>query len=95
MLLGFRVRLTRSAWRTIYESKHPIMAGRERDLEQTLRNPTEIRQSKADPEVYLFYRAERPGRWLCVVAKRLNGDGFVITAYPTDAIKIGESVWTK
>jgi len=45
--------------------------------------------------VYLFYRLERPKRWLCAVAKRLNGEGFLITAYPTDAIKEGEQIWVK
>ena len=30
------------------------------------------------------------GRWVCAVAKRLNGEGFLITTYPTDAIKEGE-----
>ena len=29
------------------------------------------------------------------VAKRLNGEGFLITAYPTDAIKEGEQIWVK
>ena len=28
-------------------------------------------------------------------AARQNGDGFLITAYPTDAVKEGESVWPK
>lgn len=27
--------------------------------------------------------------------KRLNGDGFLITTYPTDAIKEGERIWSK
>ena len=68
--------------------KHPVMAGRERDVEETLRNP--------DSTVLLFYRAERPGRWTCAVIKRVdNDDAFVITAYPTDAIKEGETIWTR
>jgi hypothetical protein len=29
------------------------------------------------------------------VTRRLNGDGFLITAYPTDAIKQGELIWTQ
>ncbi len=36
---------------------------------------------------------ERPERWVCAVAKRLNGDGFLITAYPTDVVKEGVQVW--
>jgi hypothetical protein len=32
---------------------------------------------------------------LCVVTKRLNGEDFLITTYPTDAIKEGERIWSK
>jgi hypothetical protein len=93
--LGFRVRVTRSYWELIITVKHPVMAGRENDVKDTLQNPSEIRQSKSDPAVYLFYKPERIGRWVCVVAKRLDGEGFLITAYPTEAIKEGELVWHK
>ncbi|MBC6480924.1 MAG: hypothetical protein GDA56_27245 [Hormoscilla sp. GM7CHS1pb] len=71
------------------------MLGREVDVQETLRMPDEICRSREDPQVYLFYRLERPKRWLCAVAKRLNGEGFLITAYPTDAIKEGEQIWVK
>jgi hypothetical protein len=33
--------------------------------------------------------------YLCIVARHLNGDGFIITAYITDKIKEGEVVWKK
>ncbi len=33
------------------------------------------------------------GRWICAVVKRLNGEAFLITTYPTDAIKEGEPIW--
>ncbi len=26
-------------------------------------------------------------RWVCALTRRLNGEGFLITAYPTDTIK--------
>lgn len=93
--LGFRVRVTRSYWELIITVKHPVMAGRENDVKGTLENPSEIRQSRSDLAVYLFYKPERIGRWVCAVAKRLDGEGFLITAYPTDAIKEGEQVWPK
>ena len=32
---------------------------------------------------------------LCAVARREDGSGFLITAYPTDAVKAGESVGTR
>ena len=93
--LGFRVRVTRVYWELIVTIKHPVMAGREKDVKEALQHPSEIRQSRSDLDVYLFYKPERIGRWVCAVAKQLNGDGFLITAYPTDAIKEGELVWPK
>jgi hypothetical protein len=94
-LLHFRVRVTRAYWDLIITIKHPVMAGREDDVQETLQNPSEIRQSKSDQDVFLFYKPERIGQWVCAVSKRLNGDGFLITAYLTDAIKEGELVWPK
>jgi hypothetical protein len=93
--LGFRVRVTRSYWELIITVKHPVMAGRENDVKDALEKPGEIRQSRSDETVYLFYKSERIGRWVCAVAKRLNGEGFLITTYPTDAIKEGEHIWPK
>ena len=93
--LGFRVRVTLSYWELIVTIKHPVMYGREADVQNVLRNPDEIRRSRSDPAVYLFYRMERPGRWICAVAKRLDSEGFLITAYPTDAIKEGERIWSR
>ena len=93
--LGFRVRVTSAYWNLIVTIKHPAMADRENDVRDALQNPSEIRQSKRDPDVYLFYKPERLGRWVCAVSKRLDGDGFLITAYPTDAIKEGELIWPR
>jgi hypothetical protein len=93
--LGFRVRVTLAYWELIITVKHPIMAGRENDVKETLENPSEIRRSKSDPDVYLFYKPERIGRWVCAVAKQRDGDGFLITAYPTDAVKEGETIWPR
>ena len=93
--LGFRVRVTHAYWNLIITIKHPVMAGHENDVKDALRNPSEIRQSKSNAAVYLFYKPERIGRWVCAVAKRLDGEGFLITAYPTDAVKEGELVWPK
>lgn len=71
------------------------MAGREKDVQDVLQDPDEIRLSKKDSDVYLFYKPERIDRWICAVTKRLNGEGFLITTYPTDAIKEGEQIWHK
>ena len=54
-----------------------------------------MRQSRSDPAIYLFYRAERSKRWVVAVARRLGEDGFLITTYPTDAIKEGARIWPR
>jgi hypothetical protein len=73
------------------------MAGMEGELERVLQKPTEVRVSRSDDNVRLFYefyeRTEIDGKWLCIVVKYLPNDAFVITAYLTDSIKAGETVW--
>ncbi|MCL0056822.1 DUF4258 domain-containing protein [Dehalococcoidia bacterium] len=93
--LEFTVRVTRSYWELIVTIKHPVMSGHQSDVKETLANPSEIRVSRSDPAVYLFYKPQRKERWFCAVARRLDGEGFLITAYPTNAIKEGEHVWPK
>ena len=94
-LLGFRIRVTRERWQLITTVKHPVMAGREQQVRAALEMPDEVRQSRSDPAVFLFYRAEHTKRWMCAVARQNDQDGFLITAYPTDAIKEGMPVWPK
>jgi len=71
------------------------MAGREAIVKATLENPDQIRASRSDAEVLLFYHADGSSRWVCAVAKRAAEQGFLITAYPTDAIKEGTQIWPK
>lgn len=75
--------------------KHPSLHGRIDDVKKTINEPDYIRQSKNDLQVLLFYKQETIGRCLCVVVKRLNESGFIITTYLTDAIKEGVQIWTK
>jgi hypothetical protein len=93
--LGFTVHVTKAYWELITTIKHPIMTGREDDVKKALEQPDEIRQSKSDETVYLFYKAEHEKRWICAVSKRTGQDGFLITTYPTDAIKEGVQIWHK
>ena len=65
--LGFAASVSAKYWDMIVTTKHPIMKRRGQDVQQTLKHPGEIRSSKSDSNVYLFYRAERPGRWICAV----------------------------
>ena len=93
--LGFQVRVTKAYWELIVTIKHPVMAGREEDVKKALAQPDEIRQSKSDEMVFLFYKEEREKRWICAVSKQTGSEGFLITTYPTDAIKEGVQVWHK
>ncbi|MBI3047090.1 MAG: DUF4258 domain-containing protein [Acidobacteria bacterium] len=89
--LGKRITISVEYWEKIVETKHPIMRGREELVKQTLTSPEHVRRSKKDPAVHLYYR-DYEGRFCCVVAKHLNGEGFVVTTYLTDKIKAGEVV---
>lgn len=93
--LGFSVRVTRVRWELIATVTHPAMAGRESSVRLALESPDEVRQSRVDPEVFLFYKAEAARRWVCAVAKQADGQAFLVTAYPTDAIKEGVRIWPK
>jgi hypothetical protein len=93
--LGFRVRVTRERWEMIVTLKRPVMVGREDAVKLALESPDETRQSRSDQEVLLFYKAEAPKRWTCAVVKRTDDQAFLVTAYPTDAIKEGVRIWPK
>ena len=89
--LGFSVRTTESYW-SLLMMEHPEILGRENDVKQTLAKPHLICRSRHDKQVYLFYQVEG-SYYLCVVARRLDGDGFILTAYVTDSVKEGAQVW--
>lgn len=74
--------------------KHPALKGKEVMVKETLQDADEVRESKSDPAVKLYYRAYDPAH-LCIVVKHQNGDGFLITGYFTDRIKEGTTIWTK
>ena len=93
--LGFSVRTTVAYWDIITTIKHPTLRGREKDVQTALSNPDEVRISKSDDQVYLFYHLDGVTRWVCAVAKRLNGEGFLITAYRTSNVKEGTLIWPK
>ncbi len=92
--LAFTVRCSQARWEFIVSQKRPILAGHEGAVKEVLETPEQVRRSRKDPNVFPFYKGSAP-RWLCAVARRDDGSGFLITAYPTDAVKAGEIVWTR
>jgi len=75
------------------------MGGMADKLERVLQRPSEVRRSRSDDDVKLFYefytQTQVGGKWFCVVVKYLPDDAFVITAYFTDKVKAGEILWPK
>jgi len=92
--LLYRVRTTQGYWDFLVRVKHPALLGREADIIRVLADPEQVRRSRMDPEVHLFYRSEG-ARWLRAVTRRLGDHGYLVTAYPTDTIKAGTTVWTR
>ena len=92
---GRDVRLTDE--RLAHVLEHPEMRGMEPALEETLRDPTWVIESRTDSPVRLNYRfctGTRVGdKWLCVVVKYAAADAFVVTAYLTDRPKRGKQIW--
>ena len=94
---GRSVRLTDE--RTAHILQHQEMAEMEAEIERVLQAPAEVRVSRSDNTVQLFYefyaRTLVGGKWLCVVVKYPPDDAFVVTAYLTDQLKAGETIWPK
>ena len=92
--LGLAVSTTKTYWNVIIYVKHPSVQGKENYVKETLVNPDEIRVSKKDHDVYLFYKKCR-NKFLCVIARIKAKSGYIITAYYTKKIKEGELKWKK
>ena len=70
------------------------MQGRAREVVRTLSDPDEIRRSRHDLEVMLFY-LRSGARWVCVVIRRAEPMSRLITTYPADKMKEGGVLWKK
>ena len=94
---GREIRLTEERLKHILE--HPEMSGRVHAIEETLAHPEKVVQSLSDPSAHLYYRfylGTRVGdKYLCVIVKLKDREAFVLTAYLTDSIKKGETLWPK
>ncbi len=93
--LGVTVRTTKEYWKRIIETKHPSIARYENEVKDTLKDPDQIRKSKQDPRVRLYYKSI--GKiYVCVVADHLSKlEGYIVTSYLTDRIKEGEQIYVK
>lgn len=92
--LGKELRTTASYWEKIVTIKHPVITGKEKEVQKTLQSPEIIRVSNSDEKVFLYYR-KHGKNYLCVVARHQNGKGYIITVYMTNKIKEGKIIWQK
>lgn len=90
--LGVKIRTTKDYWKKIITIKHPIIAKYEKRVKESLTEPTEIRKSKQDPRVNLYYK-NIGDIYVCTVCDHIdNKNGYIITAYLTKRIREGEKV---
>lgn len=93
--LGITIHTTKDYWKIITTLKHPIMIKYKKEVKLALKDPDEIRRSKQDQRVHLYYKSIGKVH-VCVVADHLDkGAGYIITAYLTDRIKEGEQIYVK
>lgn len=98
-VLGKKIRLTGERWQHIYYEHPEIDESYIKRTEETLTKPDVVVKNRKDPMQFLYHKYYSKtyfgGRYLVVVAKHLNSEGFIITLYLTSKIKIGEIAWKK
>lgn len=89
---GIKIRTTKDYWKKITTIKHPIIAKYENQVKESLKKPTEIRKSKQDSSVYLYYK-DIGNIYVCTVCEHIDKQkGYIITAYLTKRIREGEKI---
>lgn len=90
--LGVKIRTTKNYWKKITTIKHPIIAKYEDQVKESLKSPDQIRRSKQDPKVYLYYK-DIGEIYVCTVCDHTDKkNGYIITAYLTKRIREGEKI---
>lgn len=93
--LGITVRTTKDYWKKIITLKHPSIAKYEEEVKNALKAPDQIRRSKQDLKVSLYYKSLGEV-YVCAVVDQIDdSQGYIITAYLTDRIKEGEKTYDK
>ncbi len=79
--------------------KSPRNEEPKRSDKRTLIDPDEIRASIQSSEILLFYKLYQKTpvttKYVIVVVKTSNEEGFIVTAFYTDKIKKGDTIWRK
>jgi hypothetical protein len=80
---GVTIRLPDERWEHIVE-RHNVLADKQQLVLDTISNPDRI--LTGNEGALMALRELESGRWLVVVYREDNNDGFVITAFPTRRI---------
>ncbi len=79
--------------------EHTEMVGQEDRIKETVAFPDIIKESKYEAKVFCYYRLYEKSpvtkKFLLCVVKILNEKGFIITAFYTDRIKEGKTLWQR
>lgn len=90
---GVPIRLTDERWVHITE-EHNELAGLRSEILETVANPTEI--FAGNQGEMLAVREIEPGKYLVVVYREFQSDGFIITAFLTrraQALRRRQQLW--
>ena len=83
---GREIILRKDRWSHIL--KHPEMANQQERIKETLEKPYKIIELESDKKVNFYFRYYKDSKqYLLVMARYLNGNGFIITSFYTDTIK--------
>ncbi len=84
---GRKIRLTQKQW-THMTKKHPYIEKYLEEIKQTLKNPDKILKNEDKGYYYKYYKyLKKPNRFILVIVKYLNNEGFIITTYLESKIK--------
>jgi len=95
----FRRTISLSNKRHAHIFEHPEMIGQKDRIKETIAFPDIVKESKHDSTVSCYYRLYEKTpvtrKYLMCVVKLLNAKGFIITAFYTDKIKEGKTLWER
>jgi len=93
---GKKIFLTKNQYEHV-RKRHPEVTGEIEEIKRTLVSPQIVRRSMYHEKVWLFYRFFKDTpvseKYLMVAARIVNNEGFVVTSYFTDKVKMGEEIW--
>ncbi len=71
--------------------EHPYMHKYMEEIKETLQKPDRINSYSFDKNIQYFYKGykhiDKPNKFVLVIVKYLNGEGYIISAYLETKIK--------